>query len=361
MRRSRRKNRHIKACLIVLFFWGVLFSLKAQELSKLDSLHSSLSRSVSDSAKYSNYILLGNYFFKTQIYNDSAFYYTRKALELSQEESKARARVLFNLASIQTNAKNYKEAIAYYAQAKDISMELGLVSQVSGCYNNLGAVYFFKGDYDLAIDNYQKSFEIVEKSNNTRGMATSLMNIGEALYKKNDLLESKEVLEKSLALLNTVSSEEPSLAHRFYSQTLLALNKVPEAEENAQKALVYVKKQKDLQSIGQVYKLLSKIYQKKEQYKDALEYSKQYAIYNDSISNATALNEVEKLELNLALKDKQETIDRYTQREQYESIIYILLGVGIFLLGILIAGIFEIRRIKKELLNMQLSLLKTKE
>lgn len=351
----------MKKTLIVLFLTGVFFTLKAQQLSQLDSLHSALAQSVSDSAKFYNNLALGNYFYNTQVYNDSAFFYTRKALGLSKNDTEKRARVLFVQASIHNNIGNYDAAIDNFNEVKDIVNDLGLTSVVSYCYNNLGAVYFSKKDYDRAIENYQKSYEIVKGSNDTRMKATCLMNIGESLYEKNDLIASKKVLENSLALLETISENEISFAHLYYAQTLLALDKVQEAESYANEALIFVKERKDLQSITQVYKLLSEISKKKLEHKNALEYAKQFSIYKDSLSTALALNEVDKLELNLAIKDKQVTINRYEQQEKYKSIIYVLLGIGLVLLGILIAGIFQIRRMKKELLKMQLSLLKTKE
>lgn len=345
--------------MMVLFLFSTMQTV-AQK-NRADSLRIAIKQSTSDSAKYTNYVELGDYFYLTQIYNDSAFYYTEKALVYSQEGTVDRARALFNLGSIQKSLGNYDEAIGYYKDSKAILSDLGMDRIVSSCLNNIGAVYFDRGDYNEAIVNYRSALEIAQTHKDGIAIAIDLMNIGEALYRKDELIGSKNELEKALFILDTINEERPTEAHFFYAQTLFGLEDFKESEVHAKIALAFAEKREDLASISMVSNLLSKILQEEGDYEKALFYTQQFALYNDSISSARALNEVEKLKLNLELSEKQENIDRYKERDKYLMIIYALLIGGVLVVGVLIAGLIRIRRMKQEMRDIQLDLLKTKE
>lgn len=352
---------------VFVFIWyalGIFFfsslPLSAQQ-NTVDSLHVALRQNTSDSARYSNYIQLGDYFYNTQIYNDSAFFYTEKALAYSHEGTKDQARVFFNLGSIQKSLGNFDEAISNYKKAETIVRSLGIDRIVSSCLNNIGAVHFERGHYDLAIANYRSALEISKARGKGYYIAVDRMNIGEALNRKNDLLGSKKELEMALSILDSLSGEPPALVHFFYSQTLYGLNDLKQSKVHAKEALRLAKNEKNLLSISMISDLLADIAQEEGEYKKALIYAQQFALYRDSISSAKALNEVEKLKLNLALREKQENIDRYKQRGKYLTIIYTLVGGGLILGGIFIMGQLRIRRIQRELREMQCRLLKMKK
>ena len=66
--------------------------------------------------------------------------------------------------------------------------------------NNIVVVHLNKGDYDKALEYYDKSLKIREELGDKYGMGYSLVNIGLVHYDKGEYNKAIEYLEKSLAI-----------------------------------------------------------------------------------------------------------------------------------------------------------------
>ena len=66
--------------------------------------------------------------------------------------------------------------------------------------NNIGVIYSNKGDYDKALDYYEKSLAIREEMDDKSGIRLSLHNIGLVYYYKGDYVQALKYSENSLAI-----------------------------------------------------------------------------------------------------------------------------------------------------------------
>ena len=107
-------------------------------------------------------------------------------------------------------------------------------------YNNLGIVYYYKGDYRKALSYYQKVVDIQQKAqvNNTEGIANTLNNIGMIHTLRGDYSLAIEYFEKSVAMkLELLGENHPDVA-----SPLNSLGVVYYYKKDFEKALYYQNK-----------------------------------------------------------------------------------------------------------------------
>ncbi len=83
-------------------------------------------------------------------------------------------------------------------------------------YNNIGLIYDARGDYDRALEWYEKSVEIKEELGDRAGMAITLHNLGLLVMEKKDWPAALQYLRRSRELyleigLDKNVAEEDSL------------------------------------------------------------------------------------------------------------------------------------------------------
>lgn len=88
---------------------------------------------------------------------------------------------LNNLGNLHVDLQLYEKAMRYFSEAYQLSTKLG--HAFSDPMDNMGNVYFRQGNYQRAIEHYQKALEIERTSNNRLGMLNTLTNIGIAYTK----------------------------------------------------------------------------------------------------------------------------------------------------------------------------------
>lgn len=134
----------------------------------------------------------------------------QKVLKTQKNEiSKAK---LLNLLSIEYKNKNeYKNVIKYSNEARLLlenyistiknEDEISEIKKVvSESYINLGDAYLNRGDYDIALSNYNKSLQIHELLKDKQAAGADYNNIGYAYVKKGDFSLALQMLEEAISL-----------------------------------------------------------------------------------------------------------------------------------------------------------------
>jgi tetratricopeptide (TPR) repeat protein len=112
-------------------------------------------------------------------------------------------------------AKHYMGQLAYYSaqwtEAQGVFEEL-MVQELpprleSSVAHLLGMVYQAKGEWERAIEYYERSLAIKEKVGDEHGMATTLNNLGSVYKAKGEWERAIEYFERSLAILEKVDDE----------------------------------------------------------------------------------------------------------------------------------------------------------
>jgi len=139
-----------------------------------------------------------SYFWKEGFWSDAGEV-LRESLDFFKDE-KTRAGIYFCLGTIVRRLGEWDKAIDYYEKDLEISEKVGDIHGMALTYNNLGLVYADKGEWDKAIDYYEKSLEISEKLGDIHGMALTYGNLGLVYADKGEWDKAIDYYEKDLEI-----------------------------------------------------------------------------------------------------------------------------------------------------------------
>lgn len=171
------------------------------QFRRSNNLALSLSKKIKDSNALANNHWDLAIFLEDRSVEDSAYYHYSQAEKIfkSQKNDYARARVLYNLARVQSYIKDYTASEVTTIEAIELFKPLDKFYQLFLCYNNLGSVTNALNEYDKALEYYDKAlFHLdksnVDKSNRLRNKAFN--NIGMVFQEKGENIKALENFEK---------------------------------------------------------------------------------------------------------------------------------------------------------------------
>ncbi len=133
---------------------------------------------------------LGNY--------EEAINICNQGLELVEGEGcMEEAKILHGLGFANYERGEYNRAVEYYQKSIKINEKIGDRKNLANSLNNLGSVYGDWGKTDSAIEYYKKSLAIREELGDLVGIAASLHNIGAEHMIKGEYDKSIEYLQRS--------------------------------------------------------------------------------------------------------------------------------------------------------------------
>lgn len=100
-----------------------------------------------------------------------------------------------NLGNLNSDLQLYEKAMRYFSEAYQLSQKMG--KPFADPVNNIGNVYFRQGNYQRAIEHYQRALEIEKESNNRLGMLNAVTNIGIAYTKAGQPKPAQEYLNQA--------------------------------------------------------------------------------------------------------------------------------------------------------------------
>ena len=309
--------------------FGVVHKTKANYEKALGYFFKGLDFTAADSTSKLSITLLNNigevslFMGKT----DESEKYHQLAYEaaLQKEDSLLLGASLVYLGNLASTKMESQKAIDYYS--KSLEYLTNYNTNTANIIMNIGVVYHFKGDLKEAISYYQQAVEAAKKFNSPNSLALSYLNMGEAM----------------LAL------DDP--------KTEMVLNKTIEVASKHQLNRVLLN----------AHQFLASYYQKKNNYKIALEHFKQFKNYSDSVLNENSLAKLNSLNVkfNTAQKEKQIANQKLQIEQKNASIIKqrnqkILIAVVLIFL-ILIGSLFYLRSRMKQKYQLQQAVIQEKE
>jgi tetratricopeptide (TPR) repeat protein len=138
---------------------------------------------------------------------NESYIWNTKCLALAQRSGiKAMiASSLGNIGSTYLFLSQTGKALDYYLQARTIFEELGNYLGLSACYANIGVIYDGMNDLDKAMEYNQKSLEIDLKTGKIDGLAANYGNIAILYNKKKKYKEAYEAHRKSLSYYKKIN------------------------------------------------------------------------------------------------------------------------------------------------------------
>jgi tetratricopeptide (TPR) repeat protein len=167
----------------------------------------------------------------------------------------------------------WDKAIDYYQRSLAICEKVGDEHGMASTFNNLGEVYRVKGEWEKAIEYYQRSLEIKEKVGDEHGMATTLNNLGLVYDDKGEWDKAIEYYQRSLEIKEKVGDEH-GMAPTFNNLGSVYQDKGEggKAIEYYQRSLAICEKVGDQYLTGIILNNLGEVYRVKGEGGKAIEY-----------------------------------------------------------------------------------------
>ncbi len=259
--------------------------------------------------------------------------------------------------------QEYDKALESYKQANALTLELGLKKGVVMTLNNIGTIYEAKGDNESAITYYNRALEKSIEYEIENGQAIALNNLGETYASMGDSKKAKDYFIKTLRIDQRTNDKIGSIysmlniagtligEHKYDSAALMYHNSEATALEMGAKQLLI-----------HAYQGMTKLYEDKGDFKNALHYQSLSIVYQDSLYNETRAKQLAEVEAKYETLKKDKEIESLRQ-EQFIRDLKIeqhkaerIAWFSLFFLGILILFYlykrFRIRQ--RELFNKQL-------
>ncbi|MBW4359957.1 tetratricopeptide repeat-containing sensor histidine kinase [Flavobacterium taihuense] len=269
-----------------------------------------------------------------------------------------------NLGLIYIDLKNYPEGLIFYNKALRLSYQSKKERNVSLLLNNIGDVYLQKKEYKNALNYFYKALIINKKLEDIEGIGLNLSNIGICNINLKNYEKGIEMLNKSIAtyddvssLFNTYNIYDLGRAHYLMSQDDKYKNDknthIEKSIRLLENALQNFKKYNSLKDIQETYFYLSKVNKVKGNFAVALDCFEKYSEIKDSIFSKESKKKLAnvKFQREIDLRDKQ--IEIQTLRINSETRkVYLLITISISVAALL--GLFLFLYVSKRKNNQLL-------
>ncbi|WP_299536486.1 ATP-binding protein [Ulvibacterium sp.] len=327
-------------------------------------------------------------FYRSTAIPDSSYYHFAEAHKLFKALNNDffAARMLYNMAVVQADVKDYTGSEITTIRAIELLKPLDKYRQLYNCYNNLGVITKDLREYQRAISYFDMALDYLSKLDEENTLNYEILNNIGTVYQEQDLheeaisyfqkiVESDDLFEEdkslyALALNNMAYSklqlaeynELPSLFERaigiqdslrnivglslsYYNMAEYYLSKgdTVQAMTQAQKARTYSEQSSNNERLLQTLQLMARL-----EPKNALQYTQRYMVLNDS------LIQEERKARNKFARIRFETDEFIAENEilTREKQLWAGIAVGLLLLGLAIYIIVD-QRAKNQKLRFQ--------
>lgn len=248
------------------------------------------------------------------------------------------------------------QAIKYYKNAPDKK------NLLAGAYNNLAVTYEASGDLNTALVHYLNAVKLVEDNPQNYFLAIATHNIGLILKQQNEL-------DKSLKYLKKANQYFTNIGHNYFlmsnelgiANTLIDLNRFPEAIDFAEKALKTATQQSQIDMQAEALKYLSNAYQKTQQLEKSVNaFTELTAIKNQQIEKLSLKNKNTKvgsneLDLQAKISDAKNKINEQnlliSHKDQSLWILEICLWLAMFIVSTILYLFIKSKNKNKSLIS----------
>ena len=270
-------------------------------------------------------------------YNELAFENHLTALSIHEEEKDTSniARSLYNIGSIFFYQDNYELALEYYQKTLDISNAANLEQFKFSCLGALGGTYNRMYEVEKSLRYNQEAYELGKKLGLKSGLAYAIMNLGANYDAVGDSLKAVQLYEEALQVHRESNDKWGECGTlRTIGESYMHRGEYDKCIKHLNEAQVIANQMRFRPRLAELYRSISFYYEKIEDYKQSLKYMEKYAMLKDSLSSESSLEkmsdsktgyEVLKKEKELAFKDAAIASQ---QRK------FLLIGIGILSVGV---------------------------
>lgn len=356
---------------------GRNFGIALNLLGKYDSAELVLNEAINSSKEVGDisnvgycYMTLGNIQYDQTNYDEALKFYF-KSLETYEpiENYVGMSSAMIWIGIIYQYAKSdYVAAIDTYMDALKYSDLGNSTLNKSYIYSNLATIYYNEYEYDSALSYYQKSHEIKKRFNDQRGIGNDYNNIGNVWYELKKYDSALFNYEKSLSIRREMNDQTGVASALINMGKVYAdLELTTEAQQKLMEGYNVAKEVGYKEAWQQASLLLSMLFEKQNQFKNALTYHKEYKAISDSIFNLESDRSIAELKTQYETEKKEQQIELQEAQlaEQEATIsrnrIALIAAITALALLIIIGALWRNRIRKKQQLKLQKAKLQARE
>ncbi len=257
---------------------------------------------------------------------------------------------------IYESQKNYEKALLYYKKSYEAAVAAGLSSAKCKNLINIGQVYLQMERVDDALTQFLDALVSGKEQHDDAGVAVALADLGIVYNQRHQYAEALEKNYQALAIYNSYA-DRYNIANIYgnLGKVFLSVsgdtsgNPLPDSlrdkRRSLDKAFAYFNKATDmckgLSNLDGVYSCfsdLSKAWELKGNYREALKMYKACVLLRDSIYSSDNNVKIANLETSreIELKDKQLEIEKLELAKRRNENVFFLSGIGVLLVVTLI-------------------------
>ncbi|RMD48924.1 MAG: hypothetical protein D6830_05870, partial [Ignavibacteria bacterium] len=249
----------------------------------------------------------------------------------------------------QIKRRNLQRAITLMRKGKGIAEENSFDTLLTSIYDNYGVLMEMDDQLDSAEYYYNKALNLKTRIKDSIGIPYSLNNLAGVYAMKNDFDKAFKMLKKSDEYRAKENDFYGKISNQvMYGDLFLFKGDLDSAAKYFKRVINSKNEAKNNQMIGYCYEKLTEIYQRKKNYKAALESQKKYMAYKDSLINLETNRKIAELEIEYETEKKDRMLaENKLELERRNSLLFITALVILFML-ILIWGTFKYNKFKRE-------------
>ena len=266
-------NSPLKKYKYYLFFILIFFLKSVNSQTLKDSLLIKLSSEKRDTVRIDLLLEIGKNYYYT--YPDTAYFYYKKALDLSKKikNTQKEAQSLVSIGFYFDSKELFKKSIAYYSEAITLYKLAKDEKGLANCYNYIGYSFAYLNSLNKSIEYYHKSLDIFEKLNDSLGLATIYNSLGNLHYDQEKYDKAQDYFFKAFNIYNTLNNKEGLLSSYINLGNAMAdSGEVDEGLKYYSKSIDLTKELKDNLSLAITYNNIGDCYLVKEEYHLAMNY-----------------------------------------------------------------------------------------
>lgn len=246
-----------------------------------------------------------------------------EGLKLSKNDPDYSAELLANIGLVHDEMDNFDQAIIYFRKALSINQSIHDSISMGIDYDYLGASYARQKMSDSAVVNYHKALNLFKKKGKDDRYAVSLSNIASVFPNYPDSLN------KAIDYFNMAWSKFQQLGWLHYeadvrqgiAKVLTRQGKYDEAIASYKRSEEIAKKyNRELLVWKELYQGLSEAYEKKGDYKQALENHILYSQYTDSVTKKSNFEHIANLEKQYETEKKENEYNKLQAKNELMNV-----------------------------------------
>lgn len=204
---------------------------------------------------------------------------------------------------------DFEKTREYFVRYLEEAIKARDTLSIASANNNLGAVYYELGDYDKSLEHDLKGAEIHKHLNNPMGYANAMQNIATDLLERGEYEKAEKYLNVALEWYEKVPNEK-GISEVYYNLGMLHYKRQSwkQSIQWYDKAMTLSKRINNPDVVKRSLLGLSDNYKSMGNYKKAYQAYKAYDAKSDSLTGLSHLEKVSELEIAYETEKKEQQI-----------------------------------------------------